>query len=73
MLDAAHPSRAAFDAHAEPGVRDAAEASQIQIPFKRFFRQIVGFDLLFEKFEIGGAFAAADNFAVAFGREQVCA
>jgi hypothetical protein len=30
------------------------------------------FDLFFQKFEIKGAFAAADDLAVAFGREQVC-
>ena len=71
MFDAAHPCRAAFDAHSEAGVRDCSEASQVEIPFKCFAREIMRFQLLFEELQIHRAFAAADDFAVAFGREQV--
>jgi len=73
MLNTAHPGGRAFHAHSETGVRNCSETAQIEIPFKRLFRQIVRFDLFFQKLQIRSAFAATDNFAVTFGREQVCA
>lgn len=71
MLDAAHPRDGAFDAHAKAGVRNAAVAAKIEIPFEGRLIEVVMFELLFEIFERRGAFAAADDLAVAFGREQV--
>ena len=34
MFDPGHPGGAAFDAHAETGVRDAAVAAKVEIPFE---------------------------------------
>jgi hypothetical protein len=34
VFDAAHPRRAALDAHSEAGVRNRAETPQIEIPFE---------------------------------------
>jgi hypothetical protein len=41
VLDPAHPGSAALDAHDEAGVRDAAEAAKVEIPFERFAWKIV--------------------------------
>src|SRR5215210_3114337 len=71
VLDAAHPCDAALDAHAEARVRDAAVAAQVEIPLERLARQVVFLELFFEEFERGGALAAADDLAVALGREDV--
>ena len=71
MFDAAHPGDGSFDAHAEAGVRDAAVAAEVEVPFEGFLRQVVLDDLLFEKFYRGRAFTAADDLAVAFGSEQI--
>src|SRR5215212_11139809 len=71
VLDAAHPCDAALDAHAEARVRDAAVAAQVEVPLERLARQAVLFELFFQKFERGRALAAADDFAVALGREHV--
>ena len=34
VFDAGHPGGAAFDAHAEAGVRDAAVAAEVEVPFE---------------------------------------
>ena len=69
VLYPAHPGGAAFDAHAETGVGDAAVAAEVEVPFERFAGQAVGFDLFFEIFERGRTLAAADDLAVALGGE----
>src|SRR5690606_29627784 len=71
VFDAGHPSGAAFDAHAETGVRNAAVAAKVEIPFEYFLRQVVVLELLFEVFQRRRAFAAADDLTVAFGCKQV--
>src|SRR4051794_38351942 len=71
MFDAAHPGGAALDSHSIAGVRDAAEAAEVEIPFEGFARKIVCFQLFFKVFKRGRAFAAADDLAVAFGSEEV--
>src|SRR5919205_2812106 len=71
VLDATHPRDAALDAHAEARVRDAAVATQIQVPLEGFARQVVRSELFFEEFERGRALASADDLAVALGRQHV--
>jgi len=68
VLDAAHPGRAAFDAHAKTGMRHAAITAQIEIPFEGFFRQAVRRDLFSRNSTEVARFAAANYLAVAFGR-----
>jgi len=71
VFDAGHPRGAAFDAHAEAGVGDGAEASEVEVPFEGFLIEVVSLELFDKVIEIRGAFAAADDLAVAFGCEQV--
>jgi hypothetical protein len=49
VFDAANPGDGAFDAHAETSVWYRAVAAKVKVPIKRFLRQAVSFDLLFEK------------------------
>ena len=44
---------------------------QVDIPFERFARKMVLFQALFEQPEVVNALAAADDFAVALGREHI--
>src|SRR5205814_3249464 len=71
VLDAAHPGRAALNAHAEPAVRHAAVTTQIEIPLESIFRQAMRRDLRFEKLDRSRSLAAADHFAIAFRREYI--
>ena len=41
MVQAADPGHQAFQAQAEPGVRDAAVAAQVQIPFQGFLWEVM--------------------------------
>ena len=61
----------ALDAHAEPAVRHRAVFAQIEIPVEGFLRKIVLLDALQQQVEIVNALAAADDLAVAFGRDHV--
>ncbi len=70
MFDAAHPRDGAFDAHAEAGVGDGAEAAEVEIP-----PVVVGFESLLghslgEDIRALFTLAAADDLADA-GHEQV--
>src|SRR5208337_225041 len=49
VLQAADPGYGALDAHAEPGVRDAAVLAEIKIPFECFFGEVVFLDALHEE------------------------
>ena len=69
MLKAANPRDASLDAHAEPTMRHAAVTAQVEVPLERFLRKVVVADALLEKREVVLALAAADDLAVAFGRE----
>ena len=71
VVEAADPGHDALDAHAEAGVRDAAEAAQVEVPLERFVRQLVLLDALQQQVVVVEALAAADDLAVAFGREDV--
>jgi hypothetical protein len=52
-------------------VRHGAEATQIEVPVERLARQLVLGDARFEPGQVVLALAAADDLAVAFGREHV--
>src|ERR1051325_11090467 len=71
VLDAAHPRRTAFDAHAKSAMRNAAVAAQIEIPLERLLRQLMQRDLLFEKLERRRTLTTANHFAVTLRREHV--
>src|SRR5207253_343181 len=71
VLDAAHPRGATLDAHAESGVRYAAVATQVEIPFKSFLGQLVRRNLLLQEFKRGSALAAADDLAITLRREHI--
>ena len=55
----------------KPAVRHRAVLAQIDVPVERFPRQLVLFDALQQQIVIVNALAAADDFAVAFGREHI--
>ena len=48
-----------------------AEAAQIEIPLERFRRQVVLLDALHQQVVVVEALAAADDLAVALGRQHV--
>ncbi len=60
-------------AHAEAGVGDAAVFAQVEIPLEGFEREVVVFDALLEEVVAVYALAAAYDFAVALGGEDVYA
>ena len=71
MVEAADPRDGALDAHAEAGVRDGAVAAQVEVPLEGVERQVVLFDALLQQVVGVDALRAADDLAVAFGREHV--
>src|SRR5271155_4046446 len=71
VLRSAYPRDGAFQTQAEAGMRHAAVTPQIQIPLKRFLGQIVFAQASHQRVVIRQALAAADNFAVAFGRDHI--
>ncbi len=71
MLEAADPGDAALDAHAETAVGDATVAAEVEVPLEGGEREVVGFDAGFEEVVVVDALGAADDFAVAFGGEDV--
>ena len=71
MLSSANPRDRAFQAQSEAGVRNAAVTPEVQIPVERLFREVTFAQPFHEQIVVGNAFAAADDFAVAFGREHV--
>src|SRR6266699_7022909 len=71
VLSSANPRHRAFQAQSEAGVRNAAVTAKVQIPVERLFREITFAQPFHEQIVVGNAFAAADDFAVAFGREHV--
>ena len=68
---AADPGDDALDAHAEAAVRHGAVAAQVEVPLERLLRQVVLLDPLQQQIVVVEALAAADDLAVAFGREHV--
>ena len=73
MFDAGHPGGAAFYAHAETGVRDAAVAAEVEVPFEGRLVESVILELLDQVIKVCGALAAADDLTVAFGDKQIYA
>src|SRR6266849_6852605 len=71
VLCPANPGYGALQAQTEARMRDAAVAAKIEIPLKSVFGEIVLAQALDEQIVIVDALAAADDFAVAFGREHV--
>ena len=71
MLEPADPRDDALDAHAEAAVRDAAEPAQIEVPLERLARELVLLDAAEQQVVVVDALAAADDLAVALGREDV--
>ena len=58
MLEPAEPRHHPFDAHAEPAVRDAAEASQVEVPLECVARQVMLFDSLEKQLVVVDALAS---------------
>src|SRR5689334_2472652 len=71
VFELADPRHDALDPHAKTAVRHGAVSAEIEIPLERLLRQIVLLDALQQEVEIREAFAAADDLAVAFRREDV--
>src|SRR5688500_8659505 len=69
VRELADPGDGAFEADAEAGMRDGTVAADVQVPLEGFLRQAVARDALFEQLQVVDALAAADDLAVAFGRE----
>ncbi len=55
----------------KPRVRNGAIAAQVEVPLKGLARKIRLFHALHQQVVIRQALAAADDFAVAFGRQHV--
>src|SRR5947207_2847036 len=71
VFDAAHPGHETLDAHAEAGVRDAAEFSKIDVPVESLAGEVVLFQPLEQQIQIMDALASADDLAVALGRDEI--
>src|SRR5438876_1821902 len=71
VLGAANPRDSTLQPQTEAGMRHATVAPQVEVPLKGFFRKVVFTEPLDEQLVIVDALAAADDFAVAFGREHV--
>src|ERR1700733_13382657 len=73
VVEAAEPGYYSLDAHAEAGVGDAAVFAEVEIPLEGFKWEVVVFDALLEEVVAVYALAAAYDFAVALGGEDVYA
>ena len=71
MFRPGHPRRATLDAHAEACVRHAAVTTEVEIPFERFLRQLMRFDLIDQEFKRSRALTAADYFALTRGGKHI--
>src|SRR5262245_35364923 len=71
VVDAAEPRHDALDPHAEAGVRERAEAAQVEVPAERLLGQAVLVDALQQQLAVREALSPADDLAVALGREDV--
>src|SRR5262249_58120742 len=60
VLQSAEPRHAALDAHAEAGVRDGAEAAEVEVPGERVAGQRVLRDARLERRQVVLALPAAD-------------
>ena len=71
VVEAADPGYDSLDAHAEAGVGDAAVFAEVEVPLEGVEREVVLDDAGFEEVVAVDALAAADDFAVALGGEDV--
>src|ERR1700731_3669230 len=71
VFSSANPGHRAFQAQSEAGVRNASVTAKVQIPDERLFREVAFAQPLDEQIVVRDSFAAADDFAVALGREHV--
>ena len=73
MVEAADPGYYSLYAHAEAGVGDGAVLAEVEVPLEGGEGEVVVFDALLEEVVGVYALAAADDFAVALGGEDVYA
>src|SRR3984893_3914314 len=71
VFRAANPCHGTFQTQAETRVRNAAVTAEIEITLKKLFRQIVFMQPLYQQTVIVNALAAANDFAITFGREHI--
>ncbi len=71
VLQAADPGYGSLDTHTKAGVRDAAVLAEIKIPLECFFGEVVFLDAPHEEIVRGRALRSADDFALAFGGEDI--
>src|SRR5689334_13209065 len=71
MAEPADPGDAPLDPEAEAGVRKGAVTAQIEVPLERLLGELVLLDGVLQRREVILALAAADDLAVALGREDV--
>ena len=71
VVEAADPGDGALDAHAEAGVGDGAVAAQVEVPLEGVEGQVVFEDAGAEEVVAVDALRAADDLAVALGREDI--
>src|SRR5215510_10741201 len=71
MMDAGDPGDEALDPHAEAGVRDRAVLAHVEIPAERLEREPVLLDAPEQQIVVVDALAAADDFAIPLGGEDV--
>src|SRR5262245_45494437 len=71
MMDTRDPRDEALETHAEPGVRHRAVLAQIQVPAERLEREVMLLETAQQQVVIVDTLAAADDLAVALGRQDV--
>src|ERR1017187_3199158 len=71
VLQSADPGHGALDAHAESGVRNAAELAQVEIPLEGVFRQFVLMNALQQKIVGPNALRAPDDFPITLRRQHI--
>src|SRR6185503_20342344 len=65
VFELADPGHNPLDPHSEAAVRHRSVSPEVQIPLERLLRKVVLFDALQQQIEVGEAFTAADDLAVA--------
>src|SRR5271170_3785987 len=71
MLQSAHPRYEALHAHAESGVRYRAELTQIDVPVESLAWKLMFVQALQQQIQVVDALAAADDFAVSLGGDEI--
>src|SRR6185437_6840747 len=71
MLKAAHPGDESLDTHAKAGMWHGTKAAQVEIPVEGLARELVFVETFFEKRQIVNPLAAANDFAITFGSDDI--